>query len=327
MSTAIAPAEKQKVSSHNIIEILLTQLSRITSTGVFIPHIDALRFIAILTVFLFHLNEYIVAKFHLSLTDAHYDPLNIIVQQGFIGVRLFFAISGFILALPFASRYFQEKPPPKLSQYFLRRLTRLEPPYIINMITCFVLVLIIKKLDFVQTLLHFTAGIFYQHNITFASLNPINIVTWSLEVEVQFYILAPFISRLYLVKNTLFRRGLFIGLGLGSTALAYLLFYAGVTYIQMTLVYYLSSFLAGFLLVDLYLHDWNCQHKQQYRWDVIGFLAWILIFVITALLDKHDTIGWDKSYWYQALLHPGMVLIAYMIPRQKPRPNVCCFEA
>ena len=47
------------------------------------------------------------------------------------GVELFFIISGFILGLPFAKQYLAGGKQVRLGAYFLRRLTRLEPPYIL----------------------------------------------------------------------------------------------------------------------------------------------------------------------------------------------------
>ena len=47
-------------------------------------------------------------------------------------------ISGFILGLPFARHVLANGPPVVLKQYFLRRLSRLEPPYIVAMITLFI---------------------------------------------------------------------------------------------------------------------------------------------------------------------------------------------
>jgi hypothetical protein len=50
------------------------------------------------------------------------------------GVELFYGISGFMLGVPFVSRYLLQAPKVSLKQYFLRRLTRLEPPYFLSLI-------------------------------------------------------------------------------------------------------------------------------------------------------------------------------------------------
>jgi len=46
-------------------------------------------------------------------------------------------ISGFILAAPFVGHYLHDKKRVNLGSYFIRRLTRLEPPYVIVMVMFF----------------------------------------------------------------------------------------------------------------------------------------------------------------------------------------------
>jgi peptidoglycan/LPS O-acetylase OafA/YrhL len=51
-----------------------------------------------------------------------------------LGVKVFFAISGFVLALPFLIYDFGlSNNPIQLKSYFKRRLTRLEPPFILTL--------------------------------------------------------------------------------------------------------------------------------------------------------------------------------------------------
>jgi peptidoglycan/LPS O-acetylase OafA/YrhL len=99
----------------------MLQFRRIMTQKRFIPQIDGLRFVAIASVVLFHL----CAALERGAVPVPV-PLNIDVPKH--GVELFFAISGFILGVPFASRYLLGTPKVDLKSYFLRRLTRLEPP-------------------------------------------------------------------------------------------------------------------------------------------------------------------------------------------------------
>ena len=46
---------------------------------------------------------------------------------------VFFTLSGFILALPFASNRLGDGRVVKLSKYFWRRITRIEPPYLVSL--------------------------------------------------------------------------------------------------------------------------------------------------------------------------------------------------
>jgi len=107
----------------------MLQFRRITTQGRFIPQIDGLRFVAIASVVLFH----IYATFESGTIPA---PFTFDADLPKRGVELFFAISGFILGVPFASRFLLHGPPVDLKQYFLRRLTRLEPPYFIALFVC-----------------------------------------------------------------------------------------------------------------------------------------------------------------------------------------------
>ena len=104
-------------------------LRRITSGSSWIPEIDGLRFIAIALVVLFHLAAQVSAKSHITFTRHDwYAGLFAIFERGDIGVRIFFVISGFILGRPFARHYLLGHARPSLRSYYLRRITRLEPP-------------------------------------------------------------------------------------------------------------------------------------------------------------------------------------------------------
>ncbi len=180
-------------------------MTRETSSGSYIPEIDGLRFIAISTVILFHSYTYFNVKSSLinDSDNIFFEIWTALCQNGYIGVYLFFAISGYILGKPFAEQYIQNGSNVSIKKYFFRRLTRIEPPYFIALISFFVLSLLIYDFSFKDLLYHFLAGFFYIHNLVFAEANPINGVLWSLEVEIQFYILAPLICLLYKLNKFL----------------------------------------------------------------------------------------------------------------------------
>jgi peptidoglycan/LPS O-acetylase OafA/YrhL len=98
------------------------------------PEIDGLRFLAIISVLLFHFNGFIFNKSQPISNTVFLNKLNFVLGHGHLGVELFFVISGFILALPFANSYLKSKKKDNIKSYFTRRLTRLEPPYILIMI-------------------------------------------------------------------------------------------------------------------------------------------------------------------------------------------------
>jgi peptidoglycan/LPS O-acetylase OafA/YrhL len=88
----------------------------------------------------------------------------------------------------------------------LRRLTRLEPPYIIALVIFFIAnVWVLHAYSFKSLLPHFFASMAYLHNIIYQSFSWILPVAWSLEVEVQFYVLAPLFF-LFFSKTTKARK-------------------------------------------------------------------------------------------------------------------------
>src|SRR6185295_9906028 len=133
-------------------------LSRETSAGRFIPEIDGLRFVAISSVVLFHLHVFIIKKLGLQAADSW---LAVFMSKGAIGVQLFFVISGFIISLPFAQGQRGWRPTLGLRAYYRRRLTRLEPPYILNLLLISALLLLFGKLSLRELMPHLLASITY----------------------------------------------------------------------------------------------------------------------------------------------------------------------
>jgi len=184
---------------------------RITSTGNFIPEIDGLRFIAITSVVMYHLYGFIAAKdINHYVHSFDFPFLRILLSHGHLGVPLFFVISGFILGLPFAKFHIVKEKPVSLKKYFLRRLTRLEPPYILAMtILLFGAVYVAKTVSVSDGILSYLSSIIYQHNFIWSGVLPLlNGPVWSLEIEVQFYILAPLLAYIFAVKSSSIRRTL-----------------------------------------------------------------------------------------------------------------------
>src|ERR1051326_4960715 len=202
------------------------QLQRILTPGrQFIPQVDGLRFVAIAAVVLYHVNAYVLGR---QVAGADIRPseawLPTLLGIGAYGVQLFFVISGFLLALPFARAKFGMAPRPSLRNYYLRRLTRLEPPYIVAMCAIFSAGILIHRIspDTATAWPHLSewpnlvTSLLYQHNLIFGQPSAIASVAWSLEIEVQFYVLVPLLAMVFSLRNTTLRRALLVGIMVGS---------------------------------------------------------------------------------------------------------------
>ncbi len=236
-------------SRPTLAQRILSHLSRVQSGGRYIPVIDGLRFAAIIPVVLFHWACYVRDKALLAGTPVEIGPL---LDNGRLGVQLFFAISGFILALPFAQSFLEKRPRPKLSDYFLRRVTRLEPPYLINLLLLFTL-LCLKNGGFADKIWHLLASCTYTHNLVYGEFSTINFVAWTLEIEVQFYLLAPLLAYVFALEKTWLRRTVILTAMLGLPLFVWL---AGLK-AELNLGGHIQYFLAGFLLADFYLESWR----------------------------------------------------------------------
>ena len=251
-----------------------SRFRRVTSTGRFLPFIDALRFLAIVPVLLTHIFSFIVLKKNYtqsSISSWWWIP----IKNGGNGVQLFFAISGFILALPFISYYLGiSDKQVSLKKYFLRRITRLEPPYIISMVFFFVLLVVTHKYTFDVLFPHLIASLLYVHNIVYGKGSDINTVAWSLEVEVQFYILAPLLFIVFKRKQ-LTRRLIILFL---------IILFASLN--SFFNIYYRSLpgqfqfFLIGVLAADFFVSQKNDGFLSKFNHPLIFAICLVLLFFI-----------------------------------------------
>jgi len=243
-------------------DAFLAKFRRITSSGQFFGEIDGLRFIAIVSVVLFHIHSYLNQANHFSYAHANESFRNFagLLRHGDIGVELFFVISGFILALPFASCFLRGGKPVRLKSYYLRRVTRLEPPYFLALALCFVLLWHHHPSEGREYARSLSASLLYSHNFFWprGTLPLTNPVAWSLEIEIQFYVLAPFIACVYQLGKTP-RRAL-----LAALILARVVILANYPLPHLSVLDFYDLFLIGFLLADLWVcnelnvgtHEW-----------------------------------------------------------------------
>ena len=257
----------------------LALFRRVTTSGGFIPEIDGLRFIAISSVLLFHVAVGLAIKSPVQYARPAQGIFAAIAWNGFRGVELFFVISGFILGLPFASHALLGKQQVDLKQYFLRRLTRLEPPYLLCMLLLFALHVFVRGRSAHELFPHLAASLVYLHDLIYAAESPINNVTWSLEVEVQFYLLAPLLAALFFIRDKAARRATFVALCAGLAALSWFFILPGGR-AYLSILRFAHFFLIGFLLADVYLVDWKGKPSKSFLWDVLSVVGWPLLFLL-----------------------------------------------
>ncbi|HEY3964956.1 MAG TPA: acyltransferase, partial [Planctomycetaceae bacterium] len=300
-------------------------LSRITSSGMFIPTLDGLRFAAICSVVLYHLADSIAAKSpYLAEDELRSSLLFGVLDKGSCGVQLFFIISGFILALPFAEHCLAGRPSVSLPKYYRRRVTRLVPPYLCNLVVALAIQVLAGRGTVPSLWPHFLASAFYIHNLTYGEMSLINGVAWSLEVEVQFYILAPMMAKLFAISSTTVRRGSLLCAIVTLAAVKSCVVAAGgpSVFWHGTIVWFLEFFLTGFLLADLYVAAWNRSPARSWQGDLIGLTGWGLV-----LASQYDPVmanwmalpalaayigAFRGNFWHRLFSNPWYVAVGGM---------------
>ncbi|MDR3506741.1 MAG: acyltransferase [Caulobacteraceae bacterium] len=168
---------------------LPTRLRRVAASDTYLPQIDGLRLIAIIPVLFWHGtlrgDRAIDPRHHLTALESLLSAWRL---HGHAGVGIFFFLSGFIIAYPFLAGR-----PPKISSFYLRRLTRLEPPYFICMIVYGAILFASHHPGASKGSLlnHLLASLTYTHGLIYLDSSSIYPPAWSLEIEIQFYLLSP----------------------------------------------------------------------------------------------------------------------------------------
>jgi peptidoglycan/LPS O-acetylase OafA/YrhL len=151
---------------------------------------------------------------------------------------------------------------------------------------------------------HLLASLFYVHNIAYPDILPvINPVAWSLEIEIQFYIMMPLLAHVFSLQKKA-RRGLLLFIIIGMPVMQHF-------YKSDTLFFYqfIQYFLSGFLLADIYVSfDKQYFFKPARRLLNNAFIVFgALILAAILILQSTRT---DLIY---AIAIPLMILLFYSI--------------
>lgn len=258
----------------------MLHLRRITSGASWIPQIDGLRFAAIFAVLLFHIRGEVTGRGLSPIAvPAGAQWFNQLVMNGDRGVALFFVISGFILGRPFLRQHRLGGRKVSLASYFKRRLTRLEPPYLLALLIYTAAILLMFPVTFRGLLPSLAASALYVHYPIFDRPSAIDFVAWSLEVEVQFYLIAPLLGLLYAIRHTALRRGVLSAVTVAWGAIVWQTASFGDLGLRFGLLKYLHYFLAGLLLTDL-LEFPRFTHREHWAWDLASVLCWPAVFLL-----------------------------------------------
>ena len=244
------------------------------------PEIDGLRAIAVISVIIYHLNE-------------NWLP------GGFLGVDIFFVISGFLITGIIITEIQQNSF--SFKQFYTQRIKRIYPAFITVMaLVSFIASAIFIYNDFnklrktielaIAFLSNFYLGLTQGYFDLSANENPA-LHIWSLAVEEQYYLIFPLILTLAYKKfreiKVLFIITLILFFILLSTSFIPASFYKEV--LHQPNIYYLSNLRFPELLVGSLLAIYHCSNKIQLSTQVsniLAILSTLLLFSCLFLMNN-----------------------------------------
>ncbi len=154
--------------------------------------LDGVRAFACLIVIAFHIDLK-------TLVMGVWHPLpgigwlaSAMALTGYVGVTLFFVLSGILLFMPYAGSLLFEKPWPAMGQFYLRRILRTWPGYYVSLA---LLILLIAP-EYLQLAHLKELGLFltFFMDSTPETYQKLNGPFWTLAVEWQYYMILPFVA-------------------------------------------------------------------------------------------------------------------------------------
>ena len=273
-------------------------LRRPVATGAYRAEIDGLRFIAIAIVMVGHFLERAIRFFPHAATALGGSDTTVFERAG-LGVYLFFTISGFVIARqvikakadPLSGRF--------LKSYFGRRVLRIEPPYVILLVATYLALTATGYRP--ENAIHFdvaphslavslATSVVYLHDLVWGAYPRLFPPGWSLEVEVQFYVLAPLLFFAYFKVPRGPARIAFAALVMAGASLVSLMVPAqiGPLHTHFSLLNFFRFFWLGIVLADL--DEWIAARALPA--GLAGLVGWIglVVFVLLPSVPDEDLV-------------------------------------
>ncbi|MBA5760831.1 acyltransferase [Vibrio sp. 404] len=210
------------------------------------------------------LSVFFVVLFHLGFEQ---------LQSGFLGVDVFFVISGFLMAVLYDYR--------SKKLFFERRIKRLLPPYFaVILVTVIASFIINTPNETKQVSEQSMFGAFFLSNLGFwlqnsyfskAEFNPL-LHLWSLGVEIQFYIIVPLLAWFFRKSKA------FLPIFLSSSLfLCIIMVSISPKTAFFMLPFRLWEFLIGFGVAAFLTNNGSIKYKQKEYIGAIGLITLIMI--------------------------------------------------
>lgn len=286
------------------------------------PNVDILRGFAAISVLVYHVIE--LYQWHSFPREG----LLVWFRVGWIGVDLFFVISGFVIALS-AFSGLEKSGYNFRKDFILRRLYRIVPLHYLTMAVF--LIFVMPSFMFENLFNNLGSHLIFIHNLFPKLHGGINGVNWSLGTEMQFYLLimiiAPWLKVanfwkiliIFLSISWLWRYGVTIFVPPSQELGTFTQFVAATQLPGM-----LDEFLVGILLARLVRSEYGSKFVNAKLKSGFGFFVLLVVSIIATIVALSiywkNTTYWDSNLmivFYHTLvaITCGLILLVF-----------CCLE-
>jgi peptidoglycan/LPS O-acetylase OafA/YrhL len=279
----------------------------------YFPGLTGLRGIAACWVMLFHLWA-LAAGPRVILLGLDLTP---IFSCGFLGVDLFFVLSGFLLGLPFLAWANRTRPFPNLVQFWKRRCLRVLPAYYIQLGLLIVAGFVVSgawPVDLHQLLAYLSMEFVFVDGI-----GPmLNGVWWTLPIEWNYYLVLPLLGLAFArARWWLVALGVFVAV-LGFRVLCYQLLLANRTIgpvaypMIIQLPGRLDEFVFGMLAAWFHLRRRAPAPRRDHALLALGIAC--VIALLLGLDGRGDIFATADTRWiftYATCAGASLALIVY----------------
>lgn len=268
----------------------------------YVDVLDGIRAISIIIVLIFHFWQQTwiwpsIDTPWLSFIGISRLSINEYAKVGYLFVDMMVLMSGFLLFLPLARQVLLGESMNSWKEYARKRIARIVPSYLVCVIALFIYNILLNNyantaeaLKDLLTHLTFTQTLFIKTYLT----TKLNVVLWTVAVEVWFYVLYPFISS-FIKRRSDGKRA--VGISIIKVAIVvvamYLLFclyenefvfkegvYLSMTINQLPAFFsvYANGMVGAFLLVEI--------SKKMERTTAVSYVSLIVAVLSIVAIDK-----------------------------------------
>jgi peptidoglycan/LPS O-acetylase OafA/YrhL len=273
------------------------------SNVAYVPALDGIRAIAIVSVFLYHVG---------------------ILQGGWVGVDIFFTLSGYLITLILLTEY-NSTQSILLPQFFLKRACRLLPAAVVLIFVALALSFYFND-QFHDTKVDAVAALLYVEDFRYAFSPVLGTRTtlvhlWSLSIEEQFYLIWPFFLILSL-SSLGQKRSLYIVFA--TIALVILWRFALLSQIESPTyyrIYFSFDTRVDELLIGSALALWGYRPGHTISRTTKTFWPLIVLLFVAIMLALDPVTKWEAVSIYPLIGGATAFLIVIVTTKERTLPS------